>query len=189
MQRRAGHRPGAEHRLQGVGQARLADREAEPQAGQPIGLAEGAQRQRAGGQKRQQARLGREIGEGLVDDQQAAPRREPASQRGQALLRNNAAIGIVRVDQDDDRRVVGLCEIADLPNLGPGLAPGRRMLAIGRAEDGDARRRHQARQQFDQDLRARRGDEAAFGTHAIGLAGGREQRRLLGPARQALPQA
>ena len=69
------------------------------------------------------------------------------------------------------------------------LAPGMAVLGIGRAEDRDGAGRREAWQQFDQDLRAWRGDDAGMGRHAIGGTGGCDQRSLVIGAGQACPQA
>ena len=152
------------------------DGEAQPQAGQAIDLAEGAQddgvvRQLAG----KAGLVGQQVDEGFVDDQQ------PGRDGAQRLRRQQPAGRIVGIDHDHDVGVRRF-EIGNDGDVVTVPAPVELVLGIGRPDDGDPRARHQSRQDLDQRLRAGRGDELA-GLAAIALGGGCDQ-RLLGVVRR-----
>ena len=162
LDRRAADRPGAERGAQGVDAGALAEREAEPHPGQTIGLAERAQHQRAG--QRQQGRQAgfarQHVDEGFVHDQAFAARAHVAGEGAEFARIAQPAVRIVRID---DHGGVGAGEILEIfadRDLGAAGGPDAFVFAIGEAEDGDCFRAERARQQLDQRLRPRRGDDA-----------------------------
>lgn len=110
-------------------------------------------------QGRGQAQRRLEVGEGLVDDEQAVARRELVGERDQTLRRDPTPIGVVRVAQHDAGGIFHRGKIVDLRDPGPGAAPGRAMFGVGRPKNGHVAMRQQKGEQADQNLRAGRGDD------------------------------
>ena len=130
--------------------------------------------------------LRREVGEGLIHDQQAAPRSEVAGERGETLGRDRAAIGIVRIDEDDDRGAGGKVSIAaTVVTSRPAARQAFGVAAVGRRGQRDAAGRCHERQQADGDFAARRGNQRHVAGKAVGAAGGGEKRGQPVARRQA----
>ena len=110
---------------------RRGEGEAEPQAGEPVDLAEGAQDDRAARRqdRGEAAPAGVEVGESLVDDQQAAAGREFPVQREQSRALDDPAVGIVGIDDDRDVEGGEFARRGDRLDPGPGGAPGLCMAA------------------------------------------------------------
>ncbi len=145
---RARDRPGAEGRLQPTHQGGFGQGEAEPESGEPVGLAERAQDHEAGTGRGLFRVL--EIDECLIEHGEPARRHRP-SQRPRI---DDPSIRIVRTDRDHDRRVGRTGQIGHGLDRVAAPRPGGGVLGIGRADHRDATPRHEARQGLDQDLRA-----------------------------------
>ena len=110
------------------------DQEAEPDAGQPVGLAERSQDDQPRlrhSRNRAQMRLA-EFGEGLVDDQPAAASLAALLKRLDLPAVHRAAIRIIGIAQDGD--IAGFQDFRGraFQNLRAGGRPDGGMLAIGR---------------------------------------------------------
>ncbi len=188
---RACDRPGAERLAQWRDQGLRPDGEAEPEPGKTIEFSEGSQGDNR--QILQQAGdrgLRHRVDEGLVDDEPALPFSKCACDGQGVALCDRPAIRVVGMDQDRmadplvqrPARAKGLRIIA-------GLLPGAGMLGIGRLGDADGSPSgRQTGQPLDQSLRSRRGHDVMRVRHAIGDAGGRNQRLEFVPARQGGPE-
>ena len=137
--------------------AARADGEAETQAGEPVGLAEGAQDERRRRQIRHEARSGVKSAKAS-----STTRRPPRAAQRSATARRVQAGGTMRpsglfgLTTNDDRGVaVSAGDAAAVEPSSPGLAPGEGVFGIGRAEHRDGPGRRETRQELDQDLRAR----------------------------------
>ena len=147
----AGDRPGAEPLLQACDQARVADGEAEAQAGQAPELAQRFQDQRAGtGGEIGNARVGEDhVGEALVDHQERAS-------GGLVGAREHVARGVVRMHRDARLGRVALGVAAqDLP---AGGAKARLVLVVGAVRDAQAGSGDEVRDRRDQCRGAGRGE-------------------------------
>lgn len=189
MQGRAGTRPRAQCLGDLPHDFGRAYSEAEPKAGEAIEFAERAQdydrpirtqRDRADGRI--------DIGERLVQDQPAAAFAQAGSDSGERVRTDDAAIGIVRVH--DNSVTHALRQIAAVMQRDRVVAchpPRQIMLTIGRPHNGDRSRRRQPRQPLDQRLRSRRNCNPDIIGYPIGCARARNEKALVGPRGQALP--
>ncbi len=155
------HRPVAEHRREGADDGGRTGDEAQAQARQAVELAEGAQHDRwQPGKMGRETGLRREVGKSLVHDEQAAAGAKLAGESGEPLGRDRAAIGIVGIDEDDDRGAGGqVVDCREGGHVAAGGAPGLRVAAVGRRGQRDAAGRRHERQQADGDFAARRGNQ------------------------------
>ena len=126
------------------------------------------------------------IEEGFVDDQQAIAVRDFACEPNKVARRNQAAGRIVRIDDDGRARLRQLGEGGRLDHDMAGPCPGVQVLFVGGRKDRDVRRSQQARDDLDEALRARCGDDV-LGTGGAIARGGRTQQGLL-VARQRKPR-
>ena len=132
------------------------DGETQPDAGKPVEFAERTQDDEgAFGRETGCAQPGLEIGKEFIDHEPAALARHVLQGAGYSRPVRDAAVGIVGIDHDGvaDRRRQGV-EALDRDDLVPGIGPGGGMLAVGRPDDGDRRRRRDPRQPLDQGLHA-----------------------------------
>ena len=182
---RAGDRPGPERLREGGGETRFAEGEAEPDAGETVGLSEGAQDHEARAEGGPQGLERLQVGEGLVDDEQAAAAREVAGERPQRSGLPGPSVRVVGVHDHDHVRVPGRRESRHGRDGVAGPGPGGGVLGIGRSQHGDPAAGLQARQGLDQDLGSGRGHDALEIGHAVGLGGGRAQGREVGGRGQA----
>ncbi len=165
------------------------DREAEPQSGKAIELSERPQdHDRPTPTQGNRADRGIEIGEGFVDHDNAAARRDSLRNTGQRGVIDDMAIGIVRIDDGDVTN--SFRQLVDRPDgndLMPRQSPRGGVLVVGGRENGDTVARNEARQPLDQRLRPGRGDDAHIIRHRIGTARRGEQCAFIGTRRQTLP--
>ena len=132
---------------------------------------------------REQAQLGHEVGERLVDHDKTAPRGEAMGELAQRLGTNDAAVGIVGVGEHHDRGVGGqLFERRDFRDRAACRPPRFGVALIGRRENRDPPRRRDEGEQPERDFAARAGDEIGSTRDAIGSS------RRVGQSREAIPR-
>jgi iron complex transport system substrate-binding protein len=163
------------------------DGKAQSEPGEAEELAEGAQDHN--GKINAQMRGGvlrAGVHEGLVDDQPAAAILHLARERLERTGRENPAIGVVGVDDDEMARFawydIERRWFADPPAL---RAEGEGVLGIGRPQNRDIACGGEVGQPLDQSLGARCGDDGAVAGNGVSDTRSRDQRvamRLLGEA-------
>lgn len=168
----------------------MRNREAQSQTSQPVKFAERFENH--DGQFSTQinrADLRHHVSEGLVDHQPAAARLQQRGNACECSEINNAAIGIVRVDDHNKARAIwhGI-DIAEFNNVMTSTAPRQRMFAIGRAENGDGAAPREIRQPLDQRLRAGGRSDANRIRHTVVFTRGNKQSHLISTRWQALPR-
>jgi len=170
---------------------RRAYRESQPQPGKAIEFPERAQDhyRPIGAQcDRTDGRI--DVGERFIDDKPSTTAFHLHCNPCQRGAIGDAAIGIVGIDDD---RVDGTCrasfEIVDRDHRMPRIAPGERMLAIGRTDDRYRPGRSQIGQQLNQRLRSGGRRDAGTTGYAIGFSCGIQQRLRFRARRQTLPNA
>jgi iron complex transport system substrate-binding protein len=165
------------------------EREAEPQPGEAIKFSERAQNDH--GISRAQADCAdswHNISEGFVDDEPAVALCDDACRARQRRKINDAAVGIVRIDQHDMPGLFGnSVDRLDSDDLVSAFAPTRSVFAIGRCDDRGGSIDGETWQPLDQRLGAGRSDNSDIIGHAVRGARGIEQRNFIGLCRQVLP--
>ena len=162
---------------------RRGEREAEPQPGEPVELAERAQHDDVaapnfGGE----ARAGRaDIHERFVDHEHAAARAQFFGKRDQSVRGVEPAVGIVGVGDDNEVGIAGIADLAHGFHAMSGERRGAGKLGIGRFQDGGAAGPHQSGDKGQQNLRARRRHDMGRGRSAIGARGDRRERDRSAP--------
>ena len=170
-ERRTGHGPGSERGAQLRPARTRTEREAEPQSGKPIGLAEGAQHNEALIlRETRDARFRREIHEGFIDDQQTAALRHLRG-GGQNVLRpDDASVRIIGIDDHANVGVRKRVQCFHRIDLRAHCRPAGGVLGVSEAENRDAFGRENARQHLNEGLRAAAWNDVGSGGRAIGLA-------------------
>lgn len=191
QQRRPGTRPWTQCPGDTLDHVRRADRESQPQSGKAIEFPERAQDHHRPIRAQCDRADGRiDIGKGFIDDKPSTPASELRRNPRQRSVIGDAAIGIVGIDDDGVNRAIGAgVEIFDRDRRMSRIAPGERMFAIGRPNDGCRPGRRQIGQQLNQRLRPRGRRDAGTSGHAIGFSRGVQQRLRFCTRRQTLPSA
>ena len=165
------------------------EREAEPQAGEAIKFSERAQNDH--GISRAQADCAdslHNISEGFVDDEPAVTLCDDARRARQRCKINDAAIGIVWINQYDMPGLFGnSVDRIDSDDLIPAFAPTRSVFAVARCEDRDGSIDGETWQPLDQRLGPGCSDNIDIIGHAVRGARGIQQRHFIGLCRQLLP--
>lgn len=170
-------------------QALRPDGEAEPQSGKAIKLAERAQHDdRPILAQSDRADRGIEIDKGLIDHHHATSRGGNLRDASQHSVIDNAAIGIIRIDDHDvTNGLRRLLNRSDGGDLMPRQSPRGGVFVVGRRNDSDSAALNEARQPLDQRLCAGRGDNPDIVRNGVSTTRGRKQRGLIGARWQTLP--
>lgn len=161
-------RPGPQGGAEAPGDGRGGDEEAQPHAGQAVEFTEGAQdHHRIPGAEADGGPLRRDVYEGLVDDQPAAPFGRLGGAIGQSIKRQQAPVRVVWVDDDQVGGIPPFLERRNPFDAAISTAESAGMLIIGWSENRSAAGRRKARHPLDKGLRAGRGDDFRLLRHAV----------------------
>lgn len=190
VKRRAGDRPWTQRRGDLLDDVASADRKAKPKSRESVELAEGTQHEDGKiGADRDSADAGIDIGKGLVDDEPATAAVELFGDVPERIAIRDTSIRIVGVDDDSVNDVFGqFGEIVHRDDLPASVAPGGRMLAIGRSDDRNRSGTGEIRDPLNECLRAGGGGNACIVGHSVGSACGGEQVLLVGKRWQTRPR-
>lgn len=130
-----------------------------------------------------------EIGEGFVDHQPAATLPQQRSNTRKSSVVDQASVRVVGID---DHRMAGMIgkmiRYRKRDDLMAGAAPGGRVFAVGRTDDGDRTGACETRQPRDQRLAAGGGGDLGAARQAVSATRRSDQRILVGARGQPLPQ-
>jgi len=153
-----GYRPRAQGRIELCCEIWRGERKAQPQAWETEEFPKGPQHDDVAAVyfARQAGPWRPDIHERFVDGENATPGAQIVRQSQQPLFRDDAAIRIVRIDDNGEVNRAQRIDVADIHDGMPGEGRGPRMLGIGRPENARATGGHERCQQWQQDLGARR---------------------------------
>jgi iron complex transport system substrate-binding protein len=189
LQRRSGASPWSECDGDLLRDARRGDGKAEPHTGKSVELSERAEdhdRQALTELGCADRRIA--IGKGFIENQPTKTRFHQRSDGSKRGLVDDAAVRIVGIDDHDVARMRrNRVDPIHGNHLMPGIAPGRGMFVVGRANYSDGAATREIGQPLDQGLRAGSRDDVGAIRHTIACSRGGLQRLRIGLRRQTLP--